>query len=225
MRWDTLKQQELDLKLRIKVLKKQLIEPDRSHDQYEEIQTTLDVVLEEYQDLLMKKFKKSLGRWIQSFREENLLVRTVDCMFASLEKEDQDAIAKKWYKSIVDFKDLSFYKQMAENRKLEVESWKKKIKEQKKVYRDNIKEYKRLSSQAVPSEVQKIYESPIIVANKHGVDITRDMKIKEIVDIMQARYDALGEKYNQCKIKYTNTFVEMNNKLQELQKAQDNVES
>ena len=61
MRWDTLKQQELDLKLRIKVLKKQLVEPNRSHDQYEEIQTTLDVVLDEYQDLLMKKFKKSLG--------------------------------------------------------------------------------------------------------------------------------------------------------------------
>ena len=90
MRWDTLKQQELDLKLRIKVLKKQLVEPNRSHDQYEEIQTTLDVVLDEYQDLLMKKFKKSLGRWIQSFREDNLLVRTVDCMFASLEKEDQE---------------------------------------------------------------------------------------------------------------------------------------
>ena len=51
------------------------------------------------------------------------------------------------------------------------------------------------------------------------------MKIKEIVDIMQARYDSLAEKYNQCKLKYTNTFVEMNNKLQELQKAQDNVES
>ena len=129
MRWDTLKQQELDLKLRIKVLKKQLVEPNRSHDQYEEIQTTLDVVLNEYQDLLMKKFKKSLGRWIGSFKEENILVRTVDCMFASLEKEDQDAVARKWYKSIVDFKDVSFYKQMAENRKLEVESWKKKNKE------------------------------------------------------------------------------------------------
>ena len=63
MRWDTLKQQELDLKLRIKVLKKQLVEPNRSHDQYEEIQTTLDVVLDEYQDLLMKKFKKSLSNW------------------------------------------------------------------------------------------------------------------------------------------------------------------
>ena len=64
------------------------------------------------------------------------------------------------------------------------------------MYRDNIKEYKRLSSQTVPSEVKKIAESPIIQANKHGVDITRDMKIKEIVDIMQARYDSLNEKYN-----------------------------
>ena len=225
MRWDTLKQQELDLKLRIKVLKKQLVEPNRSHDQYEEIQTTLDVVLNEYQDLLMKKFKKSLGRWIGSFKEENILVRTVDCMFASLEKEDQDAVARKWYKSIVDFKDVSFYKQMAENRKLEVETLKKKNKEQKKVYRDNIKEYKRLSSQAVPSEVQKIAKSPIILANKHGVDITRDMKVKEIVDIMQARYDSLAEKYNYCKVKYTETFVEMNNKLHELQKGKEDVES
>ena len=226
MRWDTLKQQELDLKLRIKVLKKQLVEPNRSHDQYEEIQTTLDVVLDEYQDLLMKKFKKSLGRWIQSFREENILVRTVDCMFAGLEKDDQDAVARKWYKSIVDFKDASFYKQMAENRKLEVESWKKKNKEQRKIYRENIKQWKEWSKhQKIPSEVKKIAESPIIQANKHGVDITRDMKIKEIVDIMQARYDSLNEKYNQCKIKYTETFVEMNNKLVELQKDKKDVES
>ena len=74
-------------------------------------------------------------------------------------------------------------------------------------------------------EVKKIAESPIIQANKHGVDITRDMKIKEIVDIMQARYDSLNEKYNQCKVKYTETFVEMNNKLQELQKGKEDVES
>ena len=90
MRWDTLKQQELDLKLRIKVLKKQLVEPDRSHDQYEEIQTTLNVVLEEYQAVLLKKFKKALARWIKTFAEENLLIRTVDCMFVSLEKEDSN---------------------------------------------------------------------------------------------------------------------------------------
>ena len=84
MRWDTIKQQEFDLKLRIKVLKKQLIEPNRSHEQYDELQTTLDVVVEEYKEILLIKFKKSLSKLIQSFKEENLIVRTVDCMFASL---------------------------------------------------------------------------------------------------------------------------------------------
>ena len=105
------------------------------------MQTTLDVVVEEYKEILLIKFKKSLSKWIQSFNEENLIVRTVDCMFASLEKEDQDAVARKWYKSIVDHKDVGFYKQMAENRKLEIESWKKKNKEQRKIYRENIKEW------------------------------------------------------------------------------------
>ena len=42
---------------------------------------------------------------------------------------------------------------------------------------------------------------------------------------MQARYDSLAEKYNQCKLKYTETFVEMNNKLVELQKSKKDVES
>jgi len=215
MRWDTIKQQEFDLKLRIKVLKKQLIEPDRSHEQYDELQTTLDVVTEEYKQILLVKFKKSLSKWIQSFKEENLIVRTVDCMFASLEKEDQDAVARKWYKSIVDHKDAAFYKQMAENRKIEIESWKKKNKEQRKIYRENIKQWKEWSKGQTITKVGHV--------NK--VDITRDMKIKEIVDIMQSRYDALVDMYNKSKIKYVNTFVEMNNKLQELQKGQDSIES
>lgn len=216
MRWDTIKQQEFDLKLRIKVLKKQLIEPNRSHEQYDELQTTLDVVVEEYREILLVKFKKSLSKWIQSFKEENLIVRTVDCMFASLEKEDQEAVARKWYKSIVDHKDVGFYKQMAENRKLEIESWKKKNKEQRKIYRENIKEWKALSKGQTITKVGRVNSS---------VDITRDMKIKEIVDIMQSRYDALADMYNKSKIKYVNTFVEMNNKLQELQKGQDSIES
>ena len=215
MRWDTIKQQEFDLKLRIKVLKKQLIEPNRSHEQYDELQTTLDVVVEEYREILLVKFKKSLSKWIQSFKEENLIVRTVDCMFASLEKEDQDAVARKWYKSIVDHKDAAFYKQMAENRKIEIESWKKKNKEQRKIYRENIKQWKEWSKGQTITKAGHV--------NK--VDITRDMKIKEIVDIMQSRYDALADMYNKSKIKYVNTFVEMNNKLQELQKGQDSIES
>ena len=216
MRWDTIKQQEFDLKLRIKVLKKQLIEPNRSHDQYDELQTTLDVVTEEYKQILLVKFKKSLSKWIQNFKEENLIVRTVDCMFASLEKEDQDAVARKWYKSIVDHKDAAFYKQMAENRKIEIESWKKKNKEQRKIYRENIKQWKEWSKGQTITKVGRVNSS---------VDITRDMKIKEIVDIMQSRYDALADMYNKSKIKYVNTFVEMNNKLQELQKGQDSIES
>lgn len=216
MRWDTIKQQEFDLKLRIKVLKKQLIEPNRSHEQYDELQTTLDVVVEEYKEILLIKFKKSLSKWIQSFKEENLIVRTVDCMFASLEKEDQDAVARKWYKSIVDHKDAAFYKQMAENRKIEIESWKKKNKEQRKIYRENIKQWKEWSKGQTITKVGRVNSS---------VDITRDMKIKEIVDIMQSRYDALLDTYNKSKIKYVNTFVEMNNKLEELQKGQDSIES
>ena len=76
---------------------------------------------------------------------------------------------------------------MAENRKLEVESWKKKNKEQRKVYRDNIKEYKRLyESNSSLQKVKKIdRESKSFKQISNGVDITRDMKNKEIV-----RYNA-----------------------------------
>ena len=104
---------------------------------------------------------------------------------------------------------------MAENRKIEIESWKKKNKEQRKIYRENIKQWKEWSKGQTITKVGHV--------NK--VDITRDMKIKEIVDIMQSRYDALLDTYNKSKIKYVNTFVEMNNKLEELQKGQDSIES
>ena len=168
--------------------------------------------MEEYQAVLLKKFKKALARWIKTFSEENLLIRTVDCMFASLEKEDQDFVAKKWYKSIVDHKDLPFYKSMSENRKIENNKLKKQIKEQKKVYRENLNILKK----SLNSRVKQSRES---------VSITHDQKVKEIVDIMQARYDRLNENFNQCKIKYTERFVEMNNKLVELQKDKKDVES
>ena len=212
MRWDTLKQKELDLQLRIKVLKKQLIEPDRSHEQYEEIQTTLDIVLEEYQAVLLKKFKKALARWIKTFSEENLLIRTVDCMFVSLEKEDQEFVAKKWYKSIVDHKDLPFYKSMSENRKIENTKLKKQIKDQKKIYRENLNTLKKgLSSRVKQS--------------RQSVSITHDQKVQEVVSIMQARYDALMDLHNKSKIQAADKFIEMNNKIKELQKDQNNIES
>ena len=105
---------------------------------------------------------------------------------------------------------------MAENRKIEIESWKKKNKEQRKIYRENIKQWKEWSKGQTITKVGRVNSS---------VDITRDMKIKEIVDIMQSRYDALLDTYNKSKIKYVNTFVEMNNKLEELQKGQDSIES
>ena len=133
-------------------------------------------------------------------------------MFVSLEKEDQEFVAKKWYKSIVDHKDLPFYKSMSENRKIENSKLKKQIKDQKKIYRENLNTLKK----GLTSRVKQ---------SRQSVSITHDQKVQEVVSIMQARYDALMDLYNKSKIQAADKFIEMNNKIKELQKGKNNIES
>jgi len=123
------KDQELDLKMRIKFLNKKLREPDHGVEKYEEWQSNLEMVTEELTNLQMKKFKFFLGKWISVYKTDNQLVNVVDCMFVSLEKEDQIEIATKWYHRSIKEKDIRHYQLLAKYVKEENEMLKKRLKD------------------------------------------------------------------------------------------------
>ena len=126
------KDQELDLKMRIKFLEKKLREPDHDFEQYEEWQSNLEMVTDELTKLQVKKFKYFLGKWVHNFKEQNQLINVVDCMFVALEKEDQKDMAMKWYMRVTDPKETRCLEKLLEYKTAEVNMWKANIKTIKK---------------------------------------------------------------------------------------------
>ena len=108
------KDQELDLKMRIKFLNKKLREPDHGVEQYEEWQSNLEMVTDELTKLQVKKFKSFLSKWIHAYKEDNQLINVVDCMFVSLEEDQQTDMATKWYHRRVKEKDIRHYQLLAQ---------------------------------------------------------------------------------------------------------------
>jgi len=136
------KDQELDLKMRIKFLEKKLREPDHGVEQYEEWQSNLEMVTDELTKLQVKKFKYFLGKWVHNFKEQNQLINVVDCMFVALEKTDQKDVAMKWYMRVTDPKETKCLEKLLEYKTAEVNMWKaniKKIKQQKNEAKQLIK--------------------------------------------------------------------------------------
>ena len=151
------KNQELDLKMRIKFLEKKLREPDHGVEQYEEWQSNLEIVTDELTKLQVKKFKYFLGKWVHNFKEQNQLINVVDCMFVALEKTDQKDVAMKWYMRVTDPKETRCLEKLLEYKTAEVNMWKaniKKIKQQKneakqllkKQCKESIKQSKEMMS-------------------------------------------------------------------------------
>ena len=151
------KDQELDLKMRIKFLEKKLREPDHGVEQYEEWQSNLEMVTDELTKLQVKKFKYFLGKWVHNFKEQNQLINVVDCMFVALEKTDQKDVAMKWYMRVTDPKETRCLEKLLEYKTAEVNMWKaniKKIKQQKneakqllkKQCKESIKQSKEMMS-------------------------------------------------------------------------------
>ena len=134
------KDQELDLKMRIKFLEKKLREPDHGVEQYEEWQSNLEMVTDELTKLQVKKFKYFLGKWVHNFKESNQLINVVDCMFASLGEDDQIDVATKWYHRVIKEKDIKHYQLLAKYTKEENEMLKKRL---KVVQKERKKEVKR----------------------------------------------------------------------------------
>jgi len=138
------KDQELDLKMRIKFLNKKLREPDHGIEQYEEWQSNLEMVTDELTKLQVKKFKCFLSKWIYVYKKDNQLINVTDCMFVSLEEDQQKDMATKWYHRTVKEKDIRHYQLLAQYTKEENQTLKKRL-------RDNIKkrdkEIKKLVSE------------------------------------------------------------------------------
>ena len=126
------KNQELDLKMRIKFLEKKLREPDHGVEQYEEWQSNLEIVTDELTKLQVRKFKFFLGKWVHNFKEQNQLINVVDCMFVALEKEDQKDVAMKWYMRVTDPKETKCLEKLLEYKTAEVNMWKANMKTQKR---------------------------------------------------------------------------------------------
>ena len=126
------KDQELDLKMRIKFLEKKLREPDHDFEQYEEWQSNLEIVTDELTKIQVKKFKYFLGKWVHNFKEQNQLINVVDCMFVALEKTDQKDVAIKWYMRVTDPKETRCLEKLLEYKTAEVNMWKANIKTIKK---------------------------------------------------------------------------------------------
>ena len=126
------KDQELDLKMRIKFLGKKLREPDHGVEQYEEWQSNLEMVTDELTKLQIRKFKFFLGKWVHNFKEQNQLINVVDCMFVALEKTDQKDVAMKWYMRVTDPKETRCLEKLLEYKTAEVNMWKANIKAIKK---------------------------------------------------------------------------------------------
>ena len=126
------KDQELDLKMRIKFLEKKLREPDHDFEKYEEWQSNLEIVTDELTKIQVKKFKYFLGKWVHNFKEQNQLINVVDCMFVALEKTDQKDVAMKWYMRVTDPKETRCLEKLLEYKTAEVNMWKANIKTIKK---------------------------------------------------------------------------------------------
>ena len=129
------KDQELDLKMRIKFLNKKLREPDHGVEKYEEWQSNLEMVNDELTKLQVRKFKFFLGKWVHNFQETNQLINVVDCMFVALEKEDQKDMAMKWYMRVTDPKETRCLEKLLEYKTAEVNMWKANIKTIKKQHK------------------------------------------------------------------------------------------
>ena len=173
------KDQELDLKMRIKFLEKKLREPDHGVEQYEEWQSNLEMVTDELTKLQVKKFKYFLGKWVHNFKESNQLINVIDCMFVALEKTDQKDVAMKWYMRVTDPKETRCLEKLLEYKTAEVNMWKANMKSQKRNHgqgRMNLRnQYKKAKE-----DMKKRYQRQL------------DIKCEEIKDL-NVRIDELED--------------------------------
>ena len=173
------KDQELDLKMRIKFLEKKLREPDHDFEKYEEWQSNLEMVTDELTKLQVRKFKFFLGKWVHNFKEQNQLINVVDCMFVALEKTDQKDVAMKWYMRVTDPKETRCLEKLLEYKTAEVNMWKANMKTQKRNHGQG-RMILRNQYKKAKEDMKKRYQKQL------------DMKCEEIKDL-NVRIDELED--------------------------------
>ena len=168
------KDQELDLKMRIKFLEKKLREPDHDFEKYEEWQSNLEMVTDELTKLQVKKFKYFLGKWVHNFKEQNQLINVIDCMFVALEKTDQKDVAMKWYIRVTDPKETRCLEKLLEYKTAEVNMWKANIKaikkqknEAKQLMKNKCKESIRQSKEMMSRNYDTLLRQHVLELNHY----------------------------------------------------------
>jgi len=216
------KDQELDLKMRIKFLEKKLREPDHGVEQYEEWQSNLEMVTDQLTKLQVKKFKYFLGKWIHNFKESNQLINVTDCMFASLEEEDQTDMATKWYHRTVKEKDIRHYQLLAQYTREENQNLKKRLKVSQK---DREKEVKQLKKDR-QKQVKQATNQRLLEFRKKEAQFKEQKKeaIKQSRESIEKNFDNLLREnvmeLNRCRNKIfqqekiINSYIEQKNELQ-----------
>ena len=183
------KDQELDLKMRIKFLNKKLREPDHGVEQYEEWQSNLEMVTDELTKLQVKKFKSFLSKWIHVYKKDNQLINVVDCMFVSLEEDQQTDMATKWYHRRVKEKDIRHYQLLAQYIKEENHNLKKRLKVSQ---RDREKEVKQLKKDR-QKQVKQATNQRLLEFRKKEAQFKEQKKeaIKQSKEAIQQNFDKL----------------------------------
>jgi len=185
------KDQEFNLKMRIKFLEKKLREPDHDVEKYQEWESNLEMVREELTNLQLKKFKFFLSKWIHNFKTGSQTVNVIDCMFVSMEEEEQKEMAVKWYHRIIKEKDIRHYQLFAQYTREENQMLKKRLKdfEKKKNKAEPllIKQYKK--QMKITTEIYR--------KNQKQFKKQKDQAIKQSKEAMSIKYDKLLRTHNQ----------------------------
>jgi len=222
------KDQELDLKMRIKFLEKKLREPDHDVEKYQEWESNLEMVREELTNLQLKKFKFFLSKWIHNFKTGSQTVNVIDCMFVSLEEEEQKEMAKKWYHRIIKEKDIRHYQLLAQYTREEnimlKNREKKGLKAQGEQYKKRLKSLKVENKKAIKNSREALSKNYDKLLRSNNVRINQLQNIsekqKETIKTLNERIDELEDQKYQLhkKLKKIDAMQEEINKRAEIYK-------
>ena len=211
------KDQELDLKMRIKFLEKKLREPDHGVEQYEEWESNLEIVTDELTKLQVKKFKSFLSKWIHVYKKDNQLINVVDCMFVSLEEDQQTDMATKWYHRRVKEKDIRHYQLLAQYTKEENQNLKKRL---KALQKGGDKEIKLLRKE-IKTKVKQATNQRLLEFRKKEAQFKEQKKeaIKQSRESISNNYDKLLRQHVMELNHYKNKIEEQERFIKNLDKG------
>ena len=194
------KDQEFNLKMRIKFLEKKLREPDHDVEKYQEWESNLEMVREELTNLQLKKFKFFLSKWIHNFKTGSQTVNVIDCMFVSMEEDEQKEMAVKWYHRVVKEKDIKHYQLFAQYTREENQMLKKRLKDFQKSKKKEVKqltnarllEFRKKESEFKTKKDQAIKQSKEAMSRNYDTLIrSNNKRINQLQDISERQKETI----------------------------------